>query len=80
MVTHEIAAPTPCPSCGGERFLAEALPTVMLIPPDSNLNAFNSNWPVAWTLANGGSQMWALVCEQCGKTDLFAKDPAALRR
>lgn len=82
MSHHEIPAPTPtpCPTCGGERFVAEGVPTVLLVPRDSDLPTFPSGYAQAWALANGSSRLWALVCAQCGQTDLFAKDPSELRR
>lgn len=62
--------PTPCPTCGGERLLADVGNNVRLVRHGTRLPG----------LSGPTTECWALVCEACGQAMLFAKDPAVLRR
>ena len=59
--------PTPCPLCQGERFVAES---------NNNVTLKGQGKVV---VLNNYSTLWALVCQSCGYTLLFAKSPSKIR-
>jgi DNA-directed RNA polymerase subunit RPC12/RpoP len=60
--------PTPCPECTSERILAEAGNNVRVIAFESGLRGGIS----------AHTELWALVCPNCGYTSFYAKDPGKL--
>ncbi len=65
---HEIPLPqpSPCPECHGERFPAAAINSV-------RLTALGTALP---GITGGFTEMYALVCANCGYTMFYAKDPS----
>lgn len=63
-------APSPCPECGTTRIAAEGLNTVRVVRSDVNLLSKGSS--------SNNSELWALVCPNCGYTSFYAKNPSHL--
>ena len=70
MSNNEIAAPvpTPCPECHSQRFVAEGVNSVRLVAPGTAVPG----------ITGGFSELWAVVCPNCGYTSLYAKQPSRL--
>ncbi len=62
-------SPTPCPQCGGERFLAEGVNSVRLVKPGTALPG----------ITGGFTELWALVCSVCGYTTFYTKNPSKIK-
>jgi len=72
MAKHQMPEPipTPCPECHHQRFLAEGVNSVRLIEKGAAIPG----------ITGGFSEMWALVCPNCGYTALYAKDPGKIQK
>jgi ribosomal protein S27AE len=62
--------PSACPECGTMRVVAEGLNSVRIARADTNL--------LGQALGSNNSELWALVCPQCGHTTFYAKNPGHL--
>ena len=60
--------PTPCPECHSQRFLAEGVNSVRLVAQGTMIPG----------VTGGFSELWAVVCPNCGYTSLYAKNPSRL--
>jgi len=65
---HQLPAPLPgrCPECRAERAVAQGMSTMQLTTTNISLDST--------------TELWALVCPQCGYTTFYAKDPNKLTK
>lgn len=66
----QLPTPTPCPQCQTERILAEAGNNVRVVEQHSGLRG----------AASAHSELWAIVCPNCGYTTFYAKNPDKLAK
>jgi len=69
---HKVQPPTPttCPECQSERMLAEAGNNVRVVEHQSG----------GWEAVSAHSELWAVVCTNCGYTTFYAKNPDKLAK
>ncbi|HZU66441.1 MAG TPA: hypothetical protein VFA09_04115 [Ktedonobacteraceae bacterium] len=58
--------PTSCPECGTMRVVAEGISSTRVHKPGSSFVP---------GITHSDSELWALVCPNCGYTTFYAKEP-----
>jgi predicted nucleic-acid-binding Zn-ribbon protein len=71
-----------CPKCGSTRIIADATPVDRgHYSSDETLSIATYQKPYAWIFkGKHSSNVSAFVCEECGFVELYAENPAAIKK